>query len=48
VNPARRSGFREHYNPLTLAGQGAEQFAWTAALVLDLVLERSEEEGGRQ
>lgn len=44
----RRSGFREHYNPLTLAGQGAEQFAWTAALVLDLVLERSEEEGGRQ
>jgi len=48
VELVRRSGFREHYNPLTLAGQGAEQFAWTAALVLDLVLERSEEEGGRQ
>jgi hypothetical protein len=32
-----REGFWEHYNPLTGLGQGGEQFAWTAALVLDLL-----------
>jgi glycogen debranching enzyme len=47
IELARRGGFREHYNPLTLEGQGAEQFAWTAALVLDLVLELPQDgEGG--
>jgi hypothetical protein len=34
---ARREGLREHYNPLTARGQGGEQFAWTAALILDLL-----------
>jgi glycogen debranching enzyme len=34
---ARREGFWEHYNPLTARGQGGEQFAWTAALILDLL-----------
>jgi hypothetical protein len=37
---ARRNGFREHYNPLTGNGHGGEQFAWTAALVLDLLHEQ--------
>jgi glycogen debranching enzyme len=34
---ARDGGFWEHYDPLTRRGHGGEQFAWTAALVLDLV-----------
>ena len=35
VELARSSGFYEHYSPVTGRGQGGEQFAWTAALVLD-------------
>ena len=34
---ARDGDFWEHYNPLTGRGHGGERFAWTAALVLDLV-----------
>ena len=34
---AAREGFWEHYNPLTARGQGGEQFAWTAGLILDLL-----------
>ena len=37
VELARSSGFYEHYSPVTGRGQGGEQFAWTAALVLDLL-----------
>lgn len=33
----RESGFWEHYNPETHAGQGTGQFAWTAGLILDLL-----------
>jgi mannosylglycerate hydrolase len=36
----RSEGFWEHYNPLTGRGHGGAQFAWTAALVLDLLQER--------
>lgn len=32
-----RSGFREYFNPLTGEGCGARDFAWTAALALDLL-----------
>jgi glycogen debranching enzyme len=39
IELARRAGFHEHYNPETGRGQGAEEFAWTAALVLDLLRE---------
>jgi mannosylglycerate hydrolase len=39
IELARRAGFYEHYNPETARGQGGEQFAWTAALVLDLLHE---------
>ena len=38
---ATREGFWEHYNPLTAHGQGGHQFAWTAALILDLLTEDS-------
>lgn len=37
VSLADEGGFWEHYDPLTGNGHGGEQFAWTAALVLDLV-----------
>ncbi len=39
VDLARSAGFWEHYCPETGRGQGGEQFAWTAALVLDLLHE---------
>ncbi|MFN3199643.1 MAG: MGH1-like glycoside hydrolase domain-containing protein [Bradymonadia bacterium] len=35
----RSGGFREYYQPLTGEGLGAKGFAWTAALVLDWLLE---------
>jgi hypothetical protein len=42
----RREGFWEHYNARTGRGQGTEQVSWTAALVLDLLNQGREEEGG--
>ena len=39
VELARSAGFWEHYSPETGRGQGGEQFAWTAALVLDVLHE---------
>jgi glycogen debranching enzyme len=35
----RRSGFFEHYDPTTGRGHGAERFAWTAALIVDLLFD---------
>jgi glycogen debranching enzyme len=43
IGLCRRSGFWEHYSPVTGRGHGGEQFAWTAALVLDLMHEGLEE-----
>jgi glycogen debranching enzyme len=37
VGLVRRSGFWEHYDPFTGHGHGCPDFAWTAALVLDLL-----------
>ncbi len=50
VELGRSQGFWEHYDPLTGRGHGAEQFAWTAGLVLDLLTDgeptaRSRERG---
>ncbi len=45
IDLCHSGGFREHYNPKTGRGQGGEQFAWTAALVLDLLHEERSEEG---
>jgi hypothetical protein len=39
IEVPRRSGFYEHYDPQTGGGHGADRFAWTAALVLDLLFE---------
>jgi glycogen debranching enzyme len=46
IELSRAGGFWEHYSPLTGRGQGGEQFAWTAGLVLDLLYEQSQN-GGR-
>ena len=32
-----RAGFSEYFSPLTGKGYGADDFSWTAALVLDLL-----------
>jgi glycogen debranching enzyme len=45
VELTRKGGFREHYSPITGRGQGGEQFAWTAALILDLLRDGAAEEG---
>lgn len=45
IELCRSGGFREHYSPTTGRGHGGKQFAWTAALVLDLLREERGEEG---
>ncbi len=35
-------GFYEYYNPLTGEGLGADNFSWTAALLIDLISERED------
>src|SRR5690606_13335548 len=39
IELARRGGFSEHYHPITGHGHGGAEFAWSAALVLDLLHE---------
>ncbi len=36
----RRAGFREYFDPFTGAGYGSDDFAWTAALVIDVIERR--------
>jgi glycogen debranching enzyme len=36
-----REGFREYFNPVTGAGCGVHELSWSAALVLDLLRDRS-------
>jgi glycogen debranching enzyme len=36
----RRSGFREYFDPFTGAGYGSDDFAWTAALAIDVIERR--------
>jgi hypothetical protein len=42
----RKSGFRESFNPFRGQGYGASEFAWTAALVID-VLHRDRTRSGQ-
>jgi mannosylglycerate hydrolase len=46
VDLARSAGFWEHYDPLTGKGHGGEQFAWTAALVLELLQDGGDDAKG--
>ncbi|MEO8247449.1 MAG: hypothetical protein ABI622_10065 [Chloroflexota bacterium] len=36
----RKSGFREYFDPFTGAGYGSDGFAWTAALIIDVIERR--------
>lgn len=47
IELARRSGFSEHYHAITGRGHGGAEFAWSAALVLDLIHEGGDEPGRR-
>jgi neutral trehalase len=38
VQLVRRSGFREYFDPFTGEGYGSDDFSWTAALLIDLLL----------
>jgi glycogen debranching enzyme len=44
---ADRSGFWEHYSPVTGQGHGGAEFAWTAGLTLDLLRSEADTEGAR-
>ena len=37
---AQNHGFREYYDPFTGQGLGGKDFSWTAALVIDLILNK--------
>jgi len=37
----KRSGFREYFNPFTGEGHGSDGFAWSAALVIDVIERRA-------
>jgi len=41
VELPRRSGFWEHYSPENGSGHGGERFSWTAALMLDALVDQS-------
>lgn len=45
VNLCQEQGFHEYYDPTTGAGHGSELFSWTAALLLDVLLENRKGEG---
>jgi glutaredoxin len=40
ITLAGRHGFHEYYDPNTGRGLGAEEFSWTAALIIDLIADR--------
>ena len=42
-----RGGFWEHYSPVTGAGHGGANFAWTAGLMLDILSTETEAKGAR-
>jgi hypothetical protein len=42
-----RGGFWEHYSPVTGAGHGGANFAWTAGLMLDILSTKTETKGAR-
>jgi Trehalase len=48
IELSRRNGFWEHYSPTTGEGHGGDRFAWTAALVLDLLHDRPDGNGNRR
>ena len=48
VSLCRDEGFYEYFDPLTGMGHGSDFFSWTAALLLDVLLEKGQEDHGAQ
>jgi Trehalase len=48
ISLCRDEGFYEYFDPLTGMGHGSDFFSWTAALLLDVLLENGKENGGTQ
>ena len=44
IDLVEEHGFYEYYNPLTGNGLGADDFSWTAALLIDLITGDNERE----
>jgi glycogen debranching enzyme len=42
----RRSGFREYFDPFSGEGRGSDRFAWSAALIIDLLERRRRSAAG--
>ena len=43
VSLCRDEGFYEYFDPLTGMGHGSDFFSWTAALLLDVLLEKGQD-----
>ena len=37
---SREEGFREYFDPITGAGYGSTLFSWTAALLIDVLMDK--------
>jgi mannosylglycerate hydrolase len=48
VSLCLNEGFYEYFDPLTGMGHGSDFFSWTAALLLDVLLENGKENSGTQ
>jgi hypothetical protein len=42
IEIVEQNGFFEYFHPLTGAGHGSDNFSWTAALIIDLIVEYSD------
>jgi glycogen debranching enzyme len=42
IELVQENGFFEYFHPLTGAGYGSDNFSWTAALIIDLIVEYSD------
>jgi len=40
INLNDENGFFEYFNPMTEKGLGGNNFSWTAALLIDLLMEK--------
>jgi hypothetical protein len=40
IQQSREEGFREYFDPITGAGYGSVLFSWTAALLIDVLIDK--------
>lgn len=41
IEIVQKNGFFEYFHPVTGEGHGSDNFSWTAALIIDLIVEYS-------